>query len=234
MTGRVGRLEQLADGVHALHAPGLMYLGLFQVGSRMTALRLADGSVLLHSPVPLDVAVKDAIDAIGPVRFIVAPNLYHHLFVGDAARAWPDAAIVAPAALRKKRKDLAIAVDLESPPAAWQGIVDVFPIAGSMLGETVLLHRPTGTLVSADLVENFSSMDHAITRAYLKLGGLYGTPGWHRMMRFVYRNKKAARASLEAMLDQPFERVVVAHGEPLVNRPKETLQQALAFLLTAR
>lgn len=232
MTASVGRLGQLADGVHALHDPGFMFLGLFRVGSRMTVLRLADGSVLVHSPVPFDVAVKDAIDAIGPVRFIVAPNLYHHLFVGDAARAWPDAAIVAPAALRKKRKDLAIAADVESPPAAWKGTVDVFPIAGSMLGETVLLHRPTGTLVSADLVENFSSMEHAITRAYLKLGGLYGTPGWHRMMRFVYRDKKAARASLEAMLDQPLERVVVAHGEPILEHPKDTLQQALAFLLT--
>ena len=231
MSDHPERLARLADGVHALHAPRLMYLGLFQVGSRMTVLRLSDGSVLLHSPVPFDDATKEAIDAIGPVRFIVAPNLYHHLYVGEAAKAWPDAAIVAPAALRKKRKDLAIAADVESPPAAWKGTVDVFPIAGSMLGETVLLHRPTGTLVSADLVENFSAMEHGITRAYLKLGGLYGKPGWHRMMRFVYRNRQAARASLEAMLDQPIERAIVAHGEPIFTRPKETLQEALSFLL---
>lgn len=34
------------------------------------------------------------------------------------------------------------------------------------------------------------------------------------------------------MLDQPLERVIVAHGETILERPKETLREALAFLLT--
>jgi hypothetical protein len=223
-------LEKLADGVHALHAPEFTFLGVLRIGSRMTALRLDDGGVVLHSPVPIDDATKDAIDALGPVRFIVAPSLFHHLFVADAAARWPEALIVAPAALRNKRKDLPIAVDLEAPPAAWEGTIGVFPLAGSMLGESALLHRPTGTLVSADLIENFESMEHGLTRAYLKLGGVYGKPGWHRALHMIYRDRRAARASLERILEEPIERVVIAHGAPITKRPKETLREGLSFL----
>jgi hypothetical protein len=38
------------------------------VGARMTVVRLRDGSLLLHSPVALDLETRLALDALGPVR----------------------------------------------------------------------------------------------------------------------------------------------------------------------
>ena len=223
-------LEMLADGVHVVSAP-LSFFGM-RLGTRMTVLRLSDGTVLLHSPVRVDDETKAAIDRIGPVAFIVAPNLFHHLYVADALARWPGARVVAPAALRTKRKDLRIDLHLDDPPPdAWRDDLAVFPILGSMLRETVLLHRPTRTLVTSDFIENFTTMDHAPTRAYLKLGGIYGKPGWHRALRFAYRDRAAARSSIERILAEPIDRVLIAHGQPILDRPKETVREGLSFLL---
>lgn len=222
-------LLALAPGVHVLAVP-FRFLGLVAIGTRMTALQLRDGSVLLHSPVPMDDAAARAVDALGPVRFIVAPNMFHHLFVADAMARWPEARLVAPAKLRRKRPDLRIDDEVESPPAEWSGEIAPVRIRGSMLGESVLLHEPSRTLLTADLVENFVTAADALTRTYLRIGGVYGKPGWHRLLRFVYRDRAAARASIAELLERDFERVVIAHGEPILDRPKDVLREALSFL----
>jgi hypothetical protein len=99
-----------------------------------------------------------------------------------------------------------------------------------MLSETALFHRPSRTLVAADLLENFRSMEHGLTRAYLKMGGIYGKPGWHRFLRMIYRDYGAARRSVEAILERPIEQLVIAHGEPITSAPKDALREGLAFL----
>jgi Domain of unknown function (DUF4336) len=223
------RLVTVADGVWAVKSP-LRYLGVLEMGTRMTILRAGDGLVL-HSPIAIDDELKREIDALGNVRFIVASNAYHHLFAGHAAKAWPDAKVLAPRSLRKKRKDLRIDEDLENgAPSAWKGDVQAFTIHGSMLEETVLYHAPAKTIVASDLLENFTHVDHWFTKQYLKLGGIYGKPGWHPLLRFVYRDRKAAKADIEKLLDLDVENIVIAHGDIVTTRPKETMREALAFL----
>lgn len=224
------RLSAVADGVWVAKSP-LRYLGLFEVGTRMTVMRAGDGLVL-HSPIAVDDELKREIDAVGAVRFIIAPNAYHHLYAGDAAKAWPEAKLLAPKALRGKRNDLRIDDEIETAkPSAWGGDLRSFPIEGSMLKETVFVHGPTKTLVAADLFENFTHVDHWLTRQYLKMGGVYGRPGWHPLLRFVYRDRKAAKASIEKVLDVDLDRIVIAHGDVVTTKPKETMREALAFLL---
>ncbi|MCU0949266.1 MAG: DUF4336 domain-containing protein [Porphyrobacter sp.] len=52
-----------------------------RLGTRSTIIRLTDGAVWVHSPVQLSRALAEQIDAIGPIRYLIAPNLYHHLFL---------------------------------------------------------------------------------------------------------------------------------------------------------
>ncbi len=44
-----------------------------------------------HSPVHFDPELKKALDELGPLRFAVAPNRYHHPSVGDVSSAYRDA-----------------------------------------------------------------------------------------------------------------------------------------------
>lgn len=222
-------LTKLAEDVWVAACPHSFY-GL-QLGTRMTVVRLSSGGVLLHSPIPMRADLRAAIDAIGPVKHIVCPNVFHHTYAGEAVGAYPDALLHGPAKLHAKRRDLHFhAVLSEIPHADWRNDLAPIAIDGSIVKETVFFHLPSGTLITADLVENFKSHDHMPTRVYLWLGGLLGKPGWHPLMRLIYVNRKAARASVERILALPIERVVVAHGDVITADAREAVRAGLKWL----
>lgn len=223
-------LVPLAEGLWTLQVP-LRLLGLLQVGTRMTVVRLSSGALLVHSPTRLDAALRAEVDALGEVRHLVAPNLYHHMFVGDWTTAYPSAALHAPAGLRRKRSDLRIDRDLgATPDPEWGGELTPIPIDGCMLHETVLVHTATRSLISSDTVENFPEMSDGPTRAYLKLAGTYGKVGWPWMLHVLYRDRRAARRSVDRILEQDWDRLLLAHGEVIETGGREALRNGLSFL----
>lgn len=215
--------------VWTIAAPQTM-LGL-HLGTRMTVVRLPGGGLLLHSPVPLSSSLRREIDALGEVTHLVAPNLYHHLHVGPWVEAYPNALLHAPRALAKKRADLRVHAELGAAPHPdWQGALVPLAIDGSMLAETVFVHPTSRTLISADLAENFATSDHFATRLYLKVGGVHGKVGWNRLLRFIYRDRAAARRSIDALLEHEFDRMVLAHGSPIEHAAKDAVRSTFAFL----
>lgn len=66
---------------------------------RCTAIKLKRGGLVLFSPVlGLTADVREQLQALGPVRFLLAPNHYHNKALNEYSQAFPDAAIVAPPA----------------------------------------------------------------------------------------------------------------------------------------
>lgn len=222
-------LEHIANDIWVCKAAHT-FAGL-HVGTRMTIVRLSTGGVLLHSPIALSADVRAELDAIGPVRHIVCPNMFHHMYAADALSAYPTAKLHGPAKLHKKRKDLRFdAVLSEVPDADWQQDFITISIEGSLLGETVLYHQPSKTLITCDLVENFKSHPHWFTRTYLKLNGMFGHITWPPVMRVLYINRKAARRSMDRILALPFERIIIAHGDNITSDARETLRRGLLWL----
>ncbi|MBW1876524.1 MAG: DUF4336 domain-containing protein [Deltaproteobacteria bacterium] len=222
-------LTKFAEGVWLASAPN-KYLG-WQLGTRMTVLRLGDGSLLIHSPIALDDSLKREIDTFGPVGHIVAPNLFHHLHAGDAARAFPEAKLHGAAGLRKKRPDLRLDALLgEQNEPAWRDDLDTLTIEGTLLNETIFWHKPSGTLVTADLIENFESADDWWTRLYLKAGGIHGKIGLSRMLRLAFRDRKKARRDIDQVLGWGFDRIVLAHGNPIGSNGVDALRETYAWL----
>jgi hypothetical protein len=85
-------------------------------------------------------------------------------------------------------------------------------------------------VISADLTENFATSDHLPTRLYLKAVGIHGQVGWSRLLRFVYRDRAAARASVERLLEHDFDRLVIAHGDVLDRGGKDAVRATFAWL----
>ena len=222
-------MKQLAEGIWSQPAPQTLY-GL-HLGTRMTVVQLGDGRLLVHSPVAMTPDLKAEVDALGSVRHIVAPNIYHHLYAGDWKAAYPDALLHGARGLAKRRKDLVIDRELggETLPD-WQEHIDTVLLEGTMLNETVFVHRPSRSLIVADLIENFETSAHWPTRAYLKLGGVHGKPGLSRPLRMIFRDKKRARRALDRILSWDFDRIVLAHGDVLESDGKETLRGAYTWL----
>lgn len=209
----------------------LRFAGL-EVGTRMSVVRLAGGELLLYSPVRLDSALRAELDALGQVRFVVAPNRFHHLFAGEAVAAYPDAELYGAPGLDRKRADLDFRGVLgDEAPAGWKGQLEQCFIAGfPLINEVVLFHPPSRTLLVCDLAFHLSPEQPLSTRLVLRLGGVRDF-GPTYLERLLARDRAAARRSLERILAWDFSRVVVAHGDVLESGGREALRAAYAWLL---
>src|SRR5262245_8407197 len=123
-------LREIAADLWVADRPLKLVVG--DVGTRMTVIRLADGSLFLHSPVQLDAATRRALDALGPVRAVVAPCKVHHFFVSDYAAAYPGAELHAAPGLPEKRRDIAFAAVLDDvAPPLWRGQIEQHVFRGA-------------------------------------------------------------------------------------------------------
>lgn len=199
----------------------------------MTVMRLADGSLLLHSPVELDPVLRDALDARGRVRFAVAPSRVHHLHAGEVAEAYPGARLWVAPGLPAKRPDLDfVAVLGDEAPPEWKGEVEQTFFRGRPFeNEVVFLHRPSRTLLMCDLVFNFGPSAPALTRLLARGIGSYRRFGPSKLDPLLIRDRGAARQSLERILAWDFDRVVVAHGDVLEDGGPEALRAGYDWLL---
>lgn len=97
----------------------LRYFGL-SIGTRMTVIRLTNHELVVISPIQLNPALTEALQALGDVTHIIAPNLYHYLFAAEFKAAYPAATFWATAGLGAKKPALAIdQVLTESMPNPW-------------------------------------------------------------------------------------------------------------------
>ena len=198
----------------------------------MTVMRLADGRVLLHSPVELDPELRRQLDTLGPVSFVVAPNRVHHLYAGDVVQHYPGARLWVAPGLERKRPDLVFeAVLTDEAPAEWRGQVDqVFFRGRPYENEVVFFHRPSRTLILCDLAFNFGPRAAWPTRLLMKLMRSYGRLGPSTLDPWLIRDRHAARASLERILAWDFDRIIVAHGDVLESGGHAILSRGYAWL----
>ncbi len=219
-------LTQHAPDLWTESAPHTM-LGV-HFGARMTVVRLPDGGLWLHSPLPLTDARRAELAAFGPVRHIVAPNLFHHLYAGEWAAAVPDAQLHLAPGLDKKRPDLkGTSLDGANP---WPGTLDATRVDGFRMMETTFFHAPSRTLICTDLVANLPPSDHAWTRFYSWMTGLKDEPSVNRIIRGSVNDNAAARRSLDALIALDPARLILAHGRILETEGAAGLRQAWSWL----
>ena len=208
----------------------------FRFPARMTVLPLGPGRLGLVSPVPIDEARAAAIGALGEVAFLIAPNLLHHLYLGEAARRYPDAQVLAPSGLRAKRPELRIHGCLDHVvPAELRAAVEVVHVEGAPgIDEFAFFHREARTLVLTDLVFNVTRPEGWLAHLFLFLGGCHGRLASSRIWRLSVKDRAAFAASAERLLALPFETLVMAHGDIVRGDAKARLAQALAWARGAR
>jgi len=208
----------------------LRFLGV-ETGTRMTIVRLSDGGLFVHSPVSFDESTRETIDALGPVKCVVAPSLFHHLSVGVWMKAYPQAVFCACPGLERKRLDLNFTRVLgDEPEEEWRGEIDqVFFGARSFENEVVFFHRRSRTLLCADALFNLAGHPSRLTRVVARVIG-NRAPGATFVERLLIRDRAAAREQVDRMLAWRPERIILAHGEMIETGGEEVLRRAYAWL----
>lgn len=214
--------------------------GRFRLPARMTVLPLREGGIALVSPIPIDDALAGTLAALGEVRFLIAPNLLHHLYLDAAIRRYPAATVLAPSGLAHKRPDLRIDRSLLEPlPSELAECVALVRIEGApSLDEFVFFHHDTRTLVVTDLVFHVLRPEGWLTRFVLRMVGCHHRFAQSRTWRWFVKDRPAASRSLLSVLALPFDTIVMAHGDIVYgdaeHDARAMLADAVRWLLPAR
>lgn len=228
-------LEKIHENIFAAQGSLRMSIGVvFPV--RMTLITNDAGEIWLHSPIAIDDALAREIDALGKVRWIVAPNCMHHLYYKKACERWPEAERVIAPGLSKKRPDIEFHSELGRgvDSTRWLDWIDSCFMAGSSkVNETVFFHRPSRSLIVTDLVFNLPKDGHNLmSRIVFNIVGVRGRFAQSKLWQWLSKDPKALGSSVQQiMLKWDFERVIPAHGAVLEQDAKAQTRRALSWLL---
>lgn len=227
-------LEAFGANIWIAAGPVVTAAAGFHYPTRMVVIRLGSGDLVLWSPIALSDALRAAVEALGPIRYLVPPNALHHTFLADWQRAYPEARVFAPPGLREKRRDIRFDGDFAAGPIpAWQGEIDLVVVWGNRLTrEVVFFHRESATAIFADLLQQFPPGWFRGWRALVARLDLMvtGEPAVPRKFRLAFTDRGAARAALERIFAWPTERVVIAHGAPVARGGQAFLRRAFRWL----
>jgi hypothetical protein len=223
-------LRSITDGLWAFETEIRVSAG-FYLPLRSTLVRLDGGALALVSPVRLGDDEAAEADALGAVEHLIAPNLWHHLFLRAASARWPNAKVWGPRALANKRSDLRFDGVLEEAGRIG-GALRVLPIEGlDKVGECALLHEPSRSLLLTDTVFNVSEPRAGLTSLILRIVGAHRKLAMSRAERWMCSDRAKLAASSRAILDAGFDRLVPAHGDIIDSGAQPQLEEAWAWSL---
>lgn len=206
----------------------------FRYPTRMAIVRLPGNALFIWSPITLSDELRTAIDALGEVRFLIAPNSLHHLFLGEWRSAYPTAKLYAPPGLRTRRKDLQFEGDLgEVPAPEWSEHIDQVVMAPNLITtEVVFFHRKSRTAIFTDLIQHFDASAFTgwraiVARLDLMVGPEAAVP---RKFRAAFIDRRAARAAIQRILAWPTHGVLMAHATPVQSDGQAFLRRAFQWL----
>ncbi len=232
-------LKPVAEGVYIVDSllPGP--LGMI-LPARMTVIRLSSGDLLLHSPTRFSLDLKEQLEALGPIRHLVAPNIAHWTFLKSWQAHCPDAVTWAAPNLRKRsqvrRSGVRLDHDLDNePPAEWGEDIVLITVPGGLgFRESAIFHQPTRTLLLADLVVNLEveKLPQPM-RPIARLFGILapdGMPAPYLRAVIKLQHREAAQAARQLLALQP-ERVIFAHGSWFPQNGTAALRHSLRWLV---
>ena len=230
-------LRQIDHNLWVVEQPQ-RFMGL-EVGTRMTVICLEDKSLLLISPVAINSTIKAKLDNLGTVKYLIAPNLFHHLYLEQAHNTYPNAKIFAPPGLAVKQPDLSIDQTFTQDPIEFNSEVEYFLLEGFQIfvlpkieatNEVIFYHLASKTLIITDSAFNFDDSLPLLTQVAARLLGSYQIlkPTW--LEKIAVQDKEKLQRSVDKILDWDFKRVIMGHGKIVEHEAKKQLSEGYRWL----
>jgi len=256
-------LRRVNPSILTCSTPFLRF-GLIKFGGRGTIVKLHSGNLAVFSPVALTERVKSELSSFGngDIKYIVALDQEHHIFIEPWLKAFPSAQVVAPETLpeyRDKQKYWKVPQDSwtlfkETDKNRLNNVSDEFDrefdreyVHAHANRELVFNHKPTKTLIEADLIfnlparEQMSKTDISPTSGILThiFGAMQNTHGdavWQK--RFLWYllsagDRKSFNTSMTKINEWDFDTIVPCHGDVIEEGGKGIFQKVMQWHLEA-
>lgn len=232
------RLTQVTDDIWVYDDAPISAAGM-PIPIRMTIIRLGDGGLLLHSPTRYSQAVAAQLEKLGRIRFLLAPNIAHWMFLRGWQKGLPETQTFAPPGLadraQVRQSRLRIDRELEGPaPVEWARELEIVHIAASMFREIELFDRRSRTLILTDLVQNLDpdSLPPLARFAANFAGNTLPNGKAPIHLRLLLRlGGRSVRTAGQRLLSLAPERVIFAHGDWFASEGTRRLAESLRWLL---
>ena len=217
----------------------LKFLGL-EVGTKMTVIKLPNGSLVVISPIEIDSEIQQQLDSMGTVRYIIAPNLFHYLYLSQAQQIYPQAQTIAPPGLAAKQPDLKIdrvftqdpiEFDSELEFVRFEGFRVFMPPQVKIINEIVFYHPASKTLIITDSAFNFDRSFPLVTQLAARVLGSYQELKPYLLDKIASHDKQKLKQSIDKILAWDFQRVIMAHGTIVEHEAKAQLSAGYHWLL---
>lgn len=235
-------LKPVAEGLWIIDGPAVVSYG-FPFSTRATVVRLDNGDLWVHSPTALTSGLRAELEALGPVRHLVAPNCLHFVHVADWMAAFPEARYWAAPGVAARAEKAGLSLPEGTPlqwdraEGPWDGQLQQRIVRGSRwYQEAVFYHGATRTLILTDLIEAFDTAKlPARCRPFVWLMGIDNTDGkMPPLLRMSFRDKAALAEDIETLVGWGPRRVILAHGDWYEANGTAELERAFRKLLNAR
>ncbi len=231
----IRNMKKLADDIWIFDGSSVQFLGL-PFSTRMTVVRLSTGDLWVHSPIKLSDYITEKMGSLGRVKYLIAPNHLHHLFLSEWIAAYPNAEVYGTNEVIKKRSDISFHASLNNQQRyAWNPDIEQELFSGSpLMEECVFYHNRSSTLIVTDLVENFSGQDFNCWQKVVAKGvGILAPNGkmpldWR--LSFMFGEAKA-RKHFDRLLAWNPRMLVMSHGEIIDKHAHKFLEQSFKWLV---
>ena len=205
--------------------------------TRMTVVKLSDGSLWVNSPVSVPFDTLKRITELGPVRYLLAATPRHVWRLEAWHTLFPEAQLWAPRTtpftLKKGRLPFTGILG-DEPHHGWADDFDQLAFKGNPLIEEVLFfHKESRTVILDDLIQIHPIVKGKPFRnALFKLEGVASPHGGVGLdIRLSFTNRNLARRSLEKLLSWDFDKLIIAHGACIEKDAKPFVERAFRWLV---
>jgi hypothetical protein len=197
----------------------------------------------------------------GDVRYLVALDIEHHIFLTEWAKAYPDAKLLGPEGLPEKRAAMPEHRDAASFQHVWTagdkasfGVDRDFDadfeyefVHAHVNKELVFCYKPERVLIEADLLFNLpateqysraeeSATDGFLTRLFTGLNNTQGDAIWQRRLVWYLASgadRKEFARSVKRIDGWDWDVLIPCHGDVIESGGKEIFRKVMAWHLQA-
>ncbi|KAK5171964.1 uncharacterized protein LTR77_003601 [Saxophila tyrrhenica] len=256
-------IRRVTPNILVCSTPFLRF-GRIKVGGRGTIVKLKDDSLAVFSPTALTSSVKQQMQEqlqSTNVKYITALDGEHHIFLESWHKQYPNAVVIGPETLPAYRDKQGY---FKIPQDKWRlfkkGDAESWKIDPTFDAEfdreyndahankeLVFNHKPSRTLIEADLMfnlpatEQFSKTGLSPTSGFLSrlFTGLNNTQGeatWQKRLIWYgisSGDRKGYNESVSRVAKWDFDRIIPCHGDVIESGGKGIFEKVMAWHLEA-
>jgi len=220
-----------------LRAPFIPY------GGRSTAIKLNDGSVWLFASTKADEETVTKMKEIGPVKYIVAPDVVHWLNLKDFSQAFPEAKVIGVDGLEVKVPSEVhfsglYGKDPEGTKYGFEDEIEAQYFSAFENKDVAFFHKASKTVIEADLLFNFPpteqySKSSESGTTWVPLVGRIAPYSWvHKQLVGALAKDIPTNAKHAKVVDSwDFDTIIPCHGNVVDTNAKEAWRSVWAKYL---